>query len=355
MTEKVYVALALPVDEELQDRIRGVDERLEVWSLTRAQRRQYRGGRPLWAGYGETAGPDDESDEEARRNLETIMARTEVLLSNPVVPDDVAALAPSLKWLQLTSAGVDRLLDAPVLKAGIMVTTASGIHAVPISEYVLGSMIAFAKGFPKAFRAQAERAWRPYWPDEVESRTVGVIGMGAIGARVAHLAHHLGMRVLAIRRSAERRTPGHDLGAPHIDELLPPADLPYLLAESDYVVVAVPLTPESRGLIGEAELRAMKPSAVIINIARGAVIDERALVRALKEGWIGGAALDVFEMEPLPRDSELWGLENVILTPHVSGGTPRYMERAVDLFCENLRRYLAGEPLRNVVDPSRGY
>lgn len=355
MTGKVYVALALPVDEELQERIRRVDERLEIWSLTRAQRRQYRGGRPLWAGYGEGAGPGDESDEEARRNLETIMARTEVLLSNPVVPDDIAVLAPSLKWLQLTSAGVDRLLDAPVLRAGITVTTASGIHAVPISEYVLGAMIAFAKGFPKAFRAQAERAWRPYWPDELEGRTAGVIGVGAIGARVAHLAHHLGMRVLATRRSARARTAGRDAGLPSIDEILPLSGLPRLLAESDYVVVAVPLTPESRGLIGEAELRAMKPSAVVINIARGAVIDEGALVRALKEGWIGGAALDVFEMEPLPRDSELWGLENVILTPHVSGGTPRYMERAVDLFCENLRRYLAGEPLRNVVDPARGY
>lgn len=349
------MTLALPVDEELQEKIRGVDARLEVWALTRAQRRQYRGGRPLWAGYGEVAGPDDESDEEARRNLETIMARTEVLLSNPVVPDDVATLAPVLKWLQLTSAGVDRLLDAPVFRAGITVTTASGIHAVPISEYVLGAMIAFAKGFPKAFRAQAEGVWRPYWPDELEGRTVGVIGMGAIGARVAHLAHHLGMRVLAIRRSTERRSPGKDAGAPHIDEFLPPRDLPNLLAESDYVVVAVPLTGESRGLIGEAELRMMKPSAVIINIARGAVIDEGALVRALKEGWIAGAALDVYQMEPLPQDSALWGLENVILTPHISGGTPRYMERAVDLFCENLRHYLAGEPLRNVVDPTRGY
>jgi len=137
--------------------------------------------------------------------------------------------------------------------------------------------------------------------------------------------------------------------------MLPPSDLTYLLHESDYVVVALPLTPESRGLIGEAQLRAMKPSAVIVNIGRGAIIDEQTLVQALKDGTIAGAALDVFQQEPLSGESELWSMENVILTPHISGGTPRYMQRAVGLFCDNLRRYLAGEPLRNVVDPARGY
>lgn len=355
MREKVRVTLAIPVEEGLQERIRSTDPRLEVWALTPAQRREYRGGRPLWAGYGEAPGAGGESPEEARRNLDAILAQTEVVLSNPVVPEDIASRAPRLRWIQLTSAGVDRLLDAPVLRAGITVTTASGIHAVPISEYVIGAMIAFAKGFPRAWRAKAERAWQPYWPDELEGRTVGVIGLGAIGTRVARLAHHLEMRVLGVRRSAVQRALGRDAGAPFLAEVLPLGDLGYLLAESDYVVVAVPLTPDSRGLIGEAELRTMKRNAVIINVARGAVIDEGALVRALKEGWIAGAALDVFETEPLPGESELWGMENVLITPHVSGGTPRYMERAVELFCDNLRRYLAGEPLRNVVDPARGY
>lgn len=355
MGEKVRVTLAIPVEEGLQEKIRNTDSRLEVWALTPAQRQEYRGGRPLWAGYGEPPSGGQESPEEARRNLDAILAQTEVVLSNPVVPEDIASRAPQLRWIQLTSAGVDRLLDAPVLKSGITITTASGIHAVPISEYVIGAMIAFAKGFPRAWRAQASRAWQPYWPDELEGRTVGIIGMGAIGTRVARLAHELGMRVLGLRRSASRRATGREVGAPFLDELLPPADLLHLLAESDYVVLSVPLTPDSRGLIGEPELRAMRPRAVIINIARGAVVDERALVRALKEGWIAGAALDVFEIEPLPAESELWGLENVLVTPHISGGTPRYMERAVDLFCDNLRRYLAGQPLRNVVDPSRGY
>jgi phosphoglycerate dehydrogenase-like enzyme len=350
----VKVTLALPVADELRDMIRSTDPRLEVTALTRAQRRVYRGGRPLWAGYPEPPRAEDESDEEAREKLEPILRETEVLLTNPIVPDDIVEQAPALKWLQLTSAGVDRLLTAPVVQSHVTVTTASGIHATPISEYVIGAMLAFAKGLPKAFRAQQERAWRPFWPEELEDKTVGVLGVGAIGARVVKLAKALDMRVLALRRSAERRMKGEEAGM-DVDEMLPPADLPYLLAESDYVVVALPLTPESREMIGEAELRAMKPNAVIVNIGRGAIIDESALVRALKEGWIAGAALDVFQQEPLSGESELWGLDSVIVTPHISGGTPRYMERAVVLFCDNLRRYVAGEPLRNVVDPMRGY
>jgi phosphoglycerate dehydrogenase-like enzyme len=355
MSDRVTVTLALPVADELLALIRAVDARLEVTALTRAQRRAYRGGRPLWAGYVEPPQPDDESEEEAQRRLEPILAATEVILTNPIVPDDIVSSAPLLRWLQLTSAGVDRLLDAPVVRSDVMVTTASGIHAVPISEYVIGAMLAFAKGFPRAMRAQGARAWRPYWPEELEQKTVGVLGMGAIGARTARLCKTFGMRVLAMRRSAPRRLVGEETGDPSVDEMLPPSELAWLLSESDYVVVAVPLTAETRGMIGEPRLRAMKPSAVIINIARGAIIDEQALVRALREGWIAGAALDVFQPEPLQAESELWGLDNVIVTPHISGGTPRYMERAVELFCDNLRRYLAGDPLRNVVDASRGY
>jgi D-2-hydroxyacid dehydrogenase (NADP+) len=356
MTDRsVNVTIALPIADELHETIRDTDPRLNVTALTRAQRRVYRGGRPLWAGYPEPPRAEDESEEEAKERLEPILRETEVLLTNPVVPDDVVERAPNLKWLQLTSAGVDRLMDAPVVKSHVTVTTASGIHATPISEYVIGAMLSFAKGFPKAFRAQQERVWRPFWPEEVEDKTIGVLGVGAIGARVVQLAKALDMRVLALRRSAERRLTGDESGLPGVDEMLPPSDLPYLLAESDYVVVALPLTAESRNLIGEPELRAMKPTAVIVNIGRGAIIDEAALVRALREGWIAGAALDVFQQEPLSPESELWGLDNVILTPHISGGTPRYKERAVGLFCENLRLYLAGDRLRNVVDPARGY
>jgi phosphoglycerate dehydrogenase-like enzyme len=356
MPDSLRVTIALPLEPALLDAIRAVSDRILLTHLTRTQRLVYRDGRPLWAGYHEPVGADDEGEDEARAALAPILRETEVLLTNPIVPDAILDRAPALSWLQLTSAGVDRLLNSDVVRLGqVKVTTASGLHAVPISEYVIGAILAFAKGLPKAQRAQQEHVWRPYWPRELEGATIGIVGLGAIGGRVAELARALGMCVLGVRRSCPRRMTGAEAGEPSVDELLSPADLDYVLSESDYLVLAVPLTDESRHMIGEAQLRLMKPTAVIVNIARGAVIDQDALISALKEDRLGGAALDVTEPEPLPPDSELWTLDNALITPHISGGTPRYMERAIDIFCDNLRRYLAGEPLRNVVDPARGY
>ena len=355
METHVRVTLAMPMADELVERVRALDPRLQVTALTRAQRRLYRAGRPLWAGYREPAAPEEESEGAARRKLDAVLAQTEVLFTNPIVPEDILTQAPGLRWVQLTSAGADRLLDSQLLRSGVAVTTASGIHAAPIGEYVMGAMLAFAKGLHRSMRAQMERTWRPYWAEELHGKTVGIVGLGAIGSYLAGLARVLGMRVLATRHSIQRREMEYATGDTRVDELLPPSDLPHLLRQSDYVVVAVPLTSDTRAMIGEPQLRQMKRSAVLINIARGAIIDELALVRALKEGWIAGAALDVFQQEPLPAESELWGMENVMVTPHIAGGTPRYMELAVELFCDNLRRYLAGEPLRNVVDAKRGY
>ncbi|MCH7523068.1 MAG: D-2-hydroxyacid dehydrogenase [Chloroflexi bacterium] len=352
---ELSVILAFGLPDELVTPIRDVSPRLRVVRLSGGQRRAYRSGRPIWYAYAEQRRPEKETDQEAEDNLARILAEAEVLFTSPLMPANITDRAPKLRWVQLTSAGVDRLLDGDLAKSGVTLTTASGIHAVPIGEYVMGVMLAFAKGLPQAMRAQAERTWRPYLAEELYDKTVGIVGLGAIGGYVAKLAKADGMRVLAVRRSTQRRSTGEGAGLDDVDELLPPSDLTYLLSEADYVVIAVPLTAESRGLIGERELRAMKPTARIINIARGALIDEAALVQALNEKWIGGAALDVFEHEPLPPESELWGMENVILTPHISGGTPVYMERAVELFCDNLRRYLAGEPLRNVVEVERGY
>jgi len=352
---EVHVVLALGLPERLVAAIRQVSPRLRVASLSWAQRRLYRGGRTVWWVYAEERRPEEETEEEARANLAAILAEAEVLFTSTVIPSDIVGRAPKLRWVQLTAAGAEGLLDSELARSGVTLTTASGIHAVPIGEYVMGAMLAFAKGLPAAMRAQAERIWRPYLAEELYGKTVGILGLGAIGGYVAKLAKADGMRVLAIRRSVRRRAGGQKAAIADVDELLSPSDLPYLLSQADYLVIAVPLTPESRGLIGERELRTMRPTARVINISRGAVIDEAALVRALKEGWIAGAALDVFQEEPLPPDSELWGMDNVILTPHISGGTPVYMERAVALFCDNLRRYLAGEPLRNAVDLQRGY
>lgn len=356
MADKVRVTVVLPISPAMLESIRGVSDRLDVVYLSQMQRLVYRDGKPLWAGYAEPAPDGSESEEDARAVVNGVLTETEVLLGNPVVPNDILQRAPKLKLVQLTSAGADRLIDSELARSDrVSVTTASGIHAVPIGEYVIGVMIAFAKGFPRAYRSQQENTWRPYIASELEDATVGILGLGAIGRHVAKLAKGFGMRVIATRRSQEKRMSGAAAGEQYVDEMFARDEIPVMLGECDYVVVAVPLTEESRYLIGEAELSAMKRNAVIVNIARGAVIDQQALIRAVKNGVIGGVALDVTDPEPLPPDSELWRLDNVMITPHISGGTPKYMDRAIELFCDNLRRYLAGEPLRNVVDPLRGY
>ncbi|MCL4369905.1 MAG: D-2-hydroxyacid dehydrogenase [Chloroflexi bacterium] len=263
------------------------------------------------------------------------------------------AQAPKLKWIQLVSAGAEHLFDAGIEKTDIMVTTVSGIHAHAMAEYSVGVMVMMARRLPAVLEETRQRKWRPqriraYYGEELHGKTVGVLGLGGVGRAVAEACHCLGMRVVALRRS------GTATGGVADRVYLPP-DLLVMLAECDYVVVALPVTPETRALIGEKELRAMKPTARLVNVGRGELIDEAAMARALREGWIAGAALDVFVQEPLPADSELWDAPNLIVTPHLAGGTLPYMDRAVEVFRQNLYRYLAGEPMLNVLDKQRGY
>lgn len=345
----VRVLITFALEPELVERIQAVDPRLQVRVLGQRARQLFRGQRKY---------PSELEAQTARQELEEALGEAEVLFGfwGPALaelyptPERLLAAAPNLRWIQLTSAGVDRAARNGLLETALLITSASGLHATPIGEYVLAQMLMFCKGMHRFLRAQQRHEWTRSMPQELYGKTVGVVGLGHIGAEVARLSKAFGCRVLATRRSVTERT--SDAVA---DELLPPSELPALLAESDFVVLAVPLTNETRGLIGEAELRAMKPSAVLINIARGPVVDEAALVRALKEGWIAGAGLDVFEQEPLSPESELWEMENVILTPHISGGTEIYNQRATEIFCENLRRYLAGQPLMNLADAARGY
>jgi phosphoglycerate dehydrogenase-like enzyme len=282
------------------------------------------------------------------------------------LPDNALEIAPGLCWFQLHSAGADHVLDSPLLQQGVTLTTSSGIHATPIAEYVLASMLAHRWNVPQWTRCQREHRWPSgrwslYARPELRDGTVGVLGYGSIGREVGRLAQAFGMRVLALRRSGGRVDEGYAVqktGDPEgaiPTRFFRPDRLREMLAECDYVVVSMPSTPDTYHLLGEAELRAMKPTAYVINIARGSIIDEAALTRALTEGWIAGAGLDVFEQEPLPEDSPLWDLENALLTPHVAGFSPHYDERAVDLFATNLARFLAGEPLLNQVDWARGY
>ena len=274
------------------------------------------------------------------------------------MPTNWRELAPRLRWLQCSGAGVDGLQATGILRAdsGVMVTTAVGIHAATIGEYVIGSMLMFNRTWPEMVRLQDRHVWprSANWYKlggrELEDQTLGIIGLGSIGRRVAHLGKAFGMRVLATRRTVS----GHE-EEPAVDQLYPMTRLHDMLRQSDYIVLAVPLTAETEKLIGEGELRVMRSHAYLVNVARGRVIDETALIRALKEGWIAGAGLDVTEEEPLPTDSPLYSMPNVLLTPHISGVSVRYDERLTKLFTDNLRRYRNNQPLLNRYDPARGY
>lgn len=254
---------------------------------------------------------------------------------------------PGLRWMHTASAGVDHILFPELRDSDIVLTNASGVFNIPIAETVLAYMLAVVKRLPEFLAQQRERRWHKLPLRELRGLTVGIVGLGDIGTEIARLCRAFGMHVLGLRR--------RPLPSDVADEVLPPDRLHDLLARSDFVVIALPLTEETRGLIGRAELAAMKPGAWLINISRGAIVDEEALVEALREGRIGGACLDVFAEEPLPSESPLWEMPNVIITPHNSWSSPRIEEREVELFLENLRRYVSGEPLLNVVDKRAGY
>lgn len=275
--------------------------------------------------------------------------------------------APNLKWVQLHTAGVETLIDTPLWDSDIQITSTSGIHAPNMAQYAITQILAWAHRAPAWFRYKQTRSWpntrwETFLPDEIRDRTLGIVGYGSIGREVARLAKGLGMRVLASKRDARHpEDTGYTVtgtGDPQgllPDRLYPGEALRSMLAECDYVVIALPLTSKTHHLFDETVLREMKNNCFLINMGRGSVINEKDLVKALKKGWIAGAGLDVNETEPLPKSSPLWEMENVILTPHVSGFTPHYDRRAITLFAENLRRYLAGEPLLNVVNREREY
>jgi phosphoglycerate dehydrogenase-like enzyme len=246
-----------------------------------------------------------------------------------------------LKWFHSFSAGVDSPAFKLILDSGAMLTNSSGASAPSIAQYVLAMMLYRSKRIEQFREQQARREWAHVRGSDLNGLTAGIIGTGAIGGEVARLAQAAGMRTIGMRRSGRP--------ARHIDEMVQSRRLRYLLRESDFVVLACPLTKDTEGLIGEQELRTMKPSATLINIARGRIVDEAALIRALEEGWIGGACLDVFAVEPLPQTSPLWDMPNVVVTPHNSGVSPLNMERALTMFIDNLARFVQGKPLRNRV------
>lgn len=278
---------------------------------------------------------------------------SEVLLLGSVpasVLDHIVTRATRLRWIHSAAAGVDRVTTPVVRERGLVVTNARGVFSRPIAEYVVMMSLAIARRLPQLLELQRERTWQPLRGRELSELTIGIVGYGSIGVELARLLHPFGCRVLATRRHPERgaaEATNVDLhGLDQLDEML---------RASDIVVIAAPLTDETAGLIGAEQLAQMRESAWLINIARGRLIDEIALRRALAAGWIGGAVLDVFSEEPLSPDSPLYDTPNVVITPHTSWASDRVAERTVDLFIENLRAFRAGEPMRNIVDLAAGY
>jgi phosphoglycerate dehydrogenase-like enzyme len=263
--------------------------------------------------------------------------------------------AGALRWLHTPLAGVDRVLNPELVKSPIRVTSSRGVNSVAVAEHALALIFALTRGVADAVRAQAAGRWdqealydRKPPLDELPGRLLGILGLGDIGRELAKRAAALGMRVWGVTRTP-RPKPAF------IERMFPAGREDPLLRQADIVVLALPLTRATQGMLGERQLRKMKPGSIVVNIGRGELVQESALVRALREGWIAGAGLDVFATEPLPPASPLWNAPRLVMTPHVAGTHPRYMAKSADLFVQNLGRYLKGEPLLNEVDKEAGY
>lgn len=332
-------------------------DRRPIWRMPEWVPDRIRAALPAEWEVAVVASPSDGSaDGAAEASVETLRAaeRAEVYFGFGV-PPQILEVAPGLRWAHTGTAGVGSWLSPALIESDVILTNAAGIHAAPIAETVLAMILHFARGLDFAVRAQARGAWdrdafdRADAPiGEIAESTVGIIGLGGIGREVGVRMAALGARVLGLRRRAGEPPPGVELV--HGD-----GGLARILRESHYLVLAAPLTPLTRHMIDRAALGLMRPDAVLVNVSRGALVDEEALVEALREGRIRGAALDVFATEPLPAEHPLWSLPNVLITPHVSGCTHRFWKRHAALLVENIGRYLDGRPLANVVDKRAGY
>lgn len=338
--ETVTVTIASYLEPERVQRIAAVDPRVDVRYAPDLL------APPRFAAD-HTGRPDfRRTPEQERRFLEHLAAADVLYDVDRPLASRLPELAPRLRWIQFTSSGVGPfVLKNGLDRPGLLLTNAAGIHAVPLAEHVLLALLYFAKDVPARRRDQQARVWERYAGRELRGSTVLVVGMGAVGQEVARTCRANGLRVIGMRR-----TPVADPAALHADEVVAPDRLLGVLPDVDAVVLIAPHTPQTEGMIGAEAFAAMKPRAVLINIARGQLVDEGALVEALRSGHLGGAALDVATVEPLPPESPLWDLPNVLITAHSASTVDEENERLTDLFCDNLRRFLDGEPLRNVLE-----
>lgn len=287
--------------------------------------------------------------------IEDVLREVEILFAVSLRPEQFAAMG-RLRWIHAPTAAVNQLMFAELANSDVVVTNSREVHGPAVAEHVMALIFALARKIPQAAAFQQRRIWgqESIWndgghPREIAGATLGLIGIGSIGRRVAQMASALGMRVIATREHVEKGNPEG------IQEVFAPPAIDEMLRQSDYVVLAAPLIPSTTHLMNADRLAAMKPKACLINVGRGAQVDEAALVEALRARRIAGAALDVFESEPLPTESPLWGIENLLITPHIASQTEKVWRRQYDIFSDNLRLYLQRQPLRFVVDKQKGY
>jgi phosphoglycerate dehydrogenase-like enzyme len=280
-------------------------------------------------------------------NMRSVEDIDGVFTDDPV-PENLLSRMHKLRWLHVTRGGANAYLTPEVKRRPIQVTGSKGIHGRSFSEFALACIFALAKKLAECWENQKEKRWERVEPEEVAGKTLGIVGLGTVGNELAQKAKALGMRVVAAKRTAGDRPP-------YVDELGGPEFLPRLLEQADFVVLSLASIPSTEKMIGEEELRMMKPGAYFINLTGGKAVEEKALIRALKEKWIAGAALDAFAKQPLPPDSELWTLPNVIISARAAGATAQKWDLMLPIFADNLQRFTSGEPLRNVVDKELGY
>jgi len=288
-------------------------------------------------------------DAEATAKINMLLPQAEVAFGLKF-PDNMIERAPNLKWIQVFLAGIDGFKAKGLLPNNIVFTKTAGIQGTAMAEAIMVRMLMFAKQMSTYFQQKLGKTWEHTESITLRGKTLGIVGLGNVGKELAHLGKAFGMRVIANRRSAKM------VGkARNVDLLMPSSQLHQLLEQSDFVALTLPLTPDTQKMIGKKEFEVMKNSAYIINISRGQIIDEAAMIEALENKQIAGAGLDVFAVEPLPQESKLWNVPNVIISPHVAASMDSYPELATELFCENLRRYISGKKLLNVVDKTTGY
>lgn len=349
----VEILVMQPVSDDEMARIAAVDARLHLIDARRVFECEYTETWPEWAVQRYVSSqPQRQTTREERDHM---LANAEIILGGWPFPFDLCARATNLKWLHQRQAGASNLRLGDLWGSGVLVTTSRGYgNTLPMAEYVLASFFHFARGLHFAYRDQRTHQFhhQSYHPVLLEGKTVCVVGAGGIGRDVGKVCARAGMRVVGTRRQAQSGGPLPE----GFEQLDGPETLYDLLSESDFVAVCCQWTPETTHLIGTEAFAAMRPGTILANIARGEIIDEVALLKTLQAGKLRGVALDVYdgEFERAP-DPRLWDDERVLITPHVSGGTDVHMHQIVELFCHNLRAYLDGQPLSNVVDWERGY